>query len=165
MEMTEMKHWKLFLFSVVVLFGVGCKTSQDNAHAAICEVFSDFEYAGSVQQFTQIGTITPEHPGLLPKRFEPGAKYVFFHHAPLRNAEMETVTIPTRLRFHGFNFKPITTADLIYPDAGGPLFTLDFQGRCSGTITNVVHRQIIQDPSLRAVWALEAYVLEVKARC
>ena len=165
MEMTEMKYLKLILVAVVVLFGVGCKTSRENAHAAICEVFSDFEYAGSVQQFTQIGTITPEHPGLLPKRFEPGAKYVFFHHAPLRNAEMETVTIPTRLRFHGFNFKPITTSDLIYPDAGGPLFTLDFDGGCSGTIVNVVDRGIIEDRALKTIWASEAYVLEFRARC
>jgi hypothetical protein len=165
MEMTEMKHLKLFLVAAVVLFGVGCKTSQENAHAAICEVFSDFEYAGSVQQFTQVGTITPEHHSPLPARFEPGAKYVFFHHVPLRNSEMETVTIPIRLRSHGFDFMPITTSDLIYPDAGGPLFTLDFQGRCSGTITNVVHRRIVQDPSLRNVWALEAYILEVKAKC
>jgi len=158
-----MKQVVGILAMIVIVFVVGCKRNAD--HAAICEVFSDFNFAGSVQSYGQVGTILPGQPSPLPQQFEPGVKYLFFHHAPLGNAEMETVTIPTRLRSHGFKFKPITTSDLIYPDAGGPLFTLDFDGSCSGTIVNVVDRAIVEDRALKTTWASEAYILEFKAKC
>jgi hypothetical protein len=166
MEMTEMKQLWVFLVTALVLFGAGCKNNQQKeAHAALCDVFHDFEYAGSVQSLTQVGTIMPGRYTPIPPQFERGNQYVFFHRAPLRNAEMETVAIPNRLRSHGFKFKPISNSDLIYPDAGGPLFTLEFEGRCSGTILNVVHRRIIEEPTLRGSWALEAYVLEIQEAC
>lgn len=158
-----MKQVVRFLAMIVILLVGGCERGAD--HSAICEVFSDFDYAGSVQSYGQVGTIMPGQSRPLPQRFERGVKYVFFHHAPLRNSDMETVAIPTRLRSHGFKFKPITTSDLIYPDAGGPLFTLDFDGGCRGTIVNVVDRAIIEDRALKTIWASEAYILEFRSKC
>lgn len=151
---------------ILILCAVGCKSRTHETNSfKMRAVFSGFEYAGTIQSLNQLASVTPEHEAEMPKRFEPGLKYVFYHRLPLKNSEMETVTIPSRLRVHGFQFKPLTESDLMYPDEGGPLFTLEFSGPCKGDITNVVDRRIIRNRALSNTWVSEAYIVEFTTEC
>lgn len=156
----KMRH---MISVILILWLVGCKSPTHETNSFQMEaVFSQFEYAGTIQSLSQLGSVTPEHEAEMPKQYEPGLKYVFYHRLPLKNSEMEIVTIPSRLSAHGFQFKPLTESDLMYPDEGGPLFTLDFTGACTGNITNVVDRRIIRDHALSGLWASEAYIVEFR---
>lgn len=160
-----MKMSRVFL-ALLLLNVIGCKNLEyESRSSKVCAVFSGFEYAGAIQSLTQLNSVTPGRIAALPGRFEPGPKYVFYHRLPLHTSEMETVTIPSRLRVHGFRFKPITVYDLMYPDEGGPLFTIEFSGTCKGDITNVVDRRITQDRTLSSIWASEAYIVEFTTEC
>ena len=151
---------------LLVLPSFGCRlVAHESCSTKILSVFEGFEYAGRIPSLRQLNMVTVEREVTKPTRFEAGSNYVFYHRQPLRNFDMETVTIPARLSAHGFQFKPIGELDLGYPDAGGPLFSLDFSGPCKGDIINVVDHRIMQNRDLSHIWASEAYIIRFTADC
>jgi hypothetical protein len=146
----------------LTLCACGCKAiSRDRCSSGIREVFSDFEYAGQIHDLKDLNSVFIGHSVVAPKQFLPGTKYVFYHRRISSTYEFESSTIPSRLKAHGIEFKPLEPSDFGYPDEGGPLFTLELQGVCKGRIYNIIDRRIARDQKLSQVWASEAYIAEL----
>jgi hypothetical protein len=151
---------------LTILLATSCAPRSSECSKALQGVLSDFMYAGVLKaESLQNSSLRPDRLESL-ATFESGRKYVFFHSAPVDNAELATTTLPTRLRAAGFQVQgPSSAGELAYPDLGGPLFSIRLsKPGCSGRVYNVVDERIPNDTGLAIKWASEAYILELDAR-